>query len=731
MTNSKEVQSLQAVSGIGAITTNVLAGVWHKRFDRAGWVRFWHLAAVTPTRGAFSLWAPWFFCTGAAAYFFPLTEPSAFFPFAIIVLCLVCGALLLRQNRIRTVWLVFALGLAASFAAGWGTAQWRGHARAAPVLTTQSKVYKGEGLVLAVDKERGHRARYLIAPQILGRLKPEQIPKRIRVSGFLKDAEPGDQVRFTAALQAPPAPKFNGAYNFSRAAWFQQIGGTGFSYGHIHPTADENGITDKTKLRLTKIRRALALRIRDDLGGQKGAVAAALVTGDRSVITEQTAEDLRAAGLAHMLAISGLHMGLVAGLVFAASTMVLAAIPAIGRRYDARKPAAIIGLFAAVGYLLLSGGSAPTQRAFVMTAVVFIAVLFNRRALSIRTISLSALVVVALAPESVVSPGFQMSFAAALSLIAFYEWARGRFRVLPLVSRSWTLTLLMRAVAILAALALTSFIAGLATGPFAAFYFHRTATYGLLANIAAMPVFTFIVMPSLLAGTLLDAIGAGAPFFTIAGWGLDIIMNIAHGIAQLPGALVRLPAASSIVLGLIALGLLSVCLLQKFRRAWGLVPIIFGMVLWINTPQLDGIITKDGGALRIQVNGTTKVLGFGTFSRFEVEQFASVLAINPDDAVRLKKAAKQIPCDVSGCTARLNDGRLVVINRELDQLSEDCRFADLVFLERIPTVRNAQNCPSRKLIALTKKEGQTTLLYLNGHTKMRPGPIRTRLWSKP
>ncbi len=731
MANSKEAQPLWAFSVLSLLMAKALVGVWRQICDKSWWIKLWQSAIAMPMRGRFSLWAPWFFCAGAASYFYPPAEPSVVLPFAVIFLCVVPGVLQLRFAGLCSVWLVFVLGLTIFFAAGWGAAQWRGYTRSAPTLTQQTKVYKGQGQVLAVDKERGHRARYLLAPQTLGRLTPEQMPKRIRVSGFSGDAEPGDQVRFTAALQAPSTPRFPGGYNFALAAWFKQIGGTGFSYGHIHTEdIEELQVGKKAGLKLAQTRRAMALRIRHDLAGQKGAVAAALVTGDRSAIAEQTAEDLRAAGLAHMLAISGLHMGLVAGLVFAASGMILAAVPAIGRQYDARKPAAIMGLIVAVGYLLLSGGSAPTQRAFVMTAVVFIAVLFNRRALSIRTISLSAFVVVALAPENVISPGFQMSFAAALSLIAFYEWARGRFQLLPVFSGSWPITMLLRTLSVLAALALTSFIAGMATGPFAAFYFHRTAVYGLLANIAAMPIFTFIVMPSLLAGTLFDIIGAGAPFYYIAGWGLDVIIDIAHSVALLPGALIRVTAAPPMVLALIAVGILSVCLMRGFRRAWALLPIILGITIWMNIPQIDGVITKDGGALRVFVEGKEKLLGFGAFSRFELEQFASVLAIDPVDAVRMKKAAKLLSCDVSGCTARLNDGRLVVINSKLARLTEDCYFADLVFTEYIPTNRNALNCASGKLVSSAIGEGQAALLYLNGQTEMRTRPARARLWSQ-
>ena len=651
-------------------------------------------------------------------------------PVFVFLLCAIALIYLRRFTSSRFVWLGFVLALIAAFMAGWGAAQWRGHIRTAPVLNEQSTVYRGQGRVLTIDKERGHRARYLIAPQALGHLPTRQIPKYIRISSFRQDAEPGDQVQFTAALQAPAAASFPGGYNFARDAWFRQIGGTGFSYGHLHlMPASEPAST--APLHLSKIRRAMALRIRESLGGQKGAVAAALVTGDRSAISEETAYDLREAGLAHMLAISGLHMGLVAGLVFGGGAMALAAIPAIGRRYDARKPAALLGLAVAIVYLLLSGASAPTQRAFVMTAVVLAAVLFDRRALSLRTISLAALIVVALSPENVISPGFQMSFAAALALIAFYEWVGARGRVLPKGTGFTPWQLALHLLGLLAALALTSLIAGLATGPFAAFYFHRTAVYGLIANIAAMPIFTFIVMPSLLAGALLNPIGAGAPFFVLAGWGLDVIMGIAHAVAHYPGALARINAAPALVLGLIAIGLLLVCLMRERRRLWGLALILSGLGLWTQASVPDGVITSTGGALKVQIQGQESVIGFGDISQFELEQFATALAIAPERAMHLKKAKKQLPCDVSGCSAWLEDGRRIVFNRQLDHLGEDCRIADLVITALQPGARNQANCPDEKLIIASRRDGGSALIYLGKRPKLRPIQPRQRKWNRP
>ncbi len=681
-----------------------------------------------PARGSLLLWGPWFFCFGAAAYFYPAFEPPRMAPWFILILCIAALFYLRKSDGVLAAWLGFILGLVMALATGWGVAQWHSRAHAAPVLRGQSRVYKGQGVVLAVDKERARRARYLVAPERLGRLDGAQMPRRIRLSAYHGDAEPGQSVRFTAVLQAPSAAGFTGGFDFARAAWFANLGGTGYTYGHIHALADENGGTGNPGVRLAQLRRSLAQRIKTRMGGQKGAVAAALVTGDRSTISEQTAEDLRVAGLAHMLAISGLHMGLVAGLVFAASAMVLAAIPRFGSRFDSRKPAAILGLVVATFYLLLSGASAPTQRAFVMIAIAFVAVLFNRRALSLRTVSLAALVVALLAPQNVISPGFQMSFAAALALIAFYEWAGARGRIIPAIAANRPLAMLGNAGTVLWALTLTSLVAGLATGPFAAFYFHRTAVYGLAANTMAMPVFTFVVMPSLLAGTLLDGLGAGTPFYALAGWGLDVIMAIAHGVAQAPGALIRIAAAPALVLAVMAAGLLLICLLQGKWRLVGLPLLVTGAGVWAVYPHPDGFLQNDGGALRIMVAGKAKVIGFGDMPRYQLEQFAAALGLSPADVIPPKKASFYVPCDSSGCTVHMADGRLAVLSKKNGALAEDCRLADLVLTMQKPAMRNRVNCAASQLVSPAKKVGRGALLYLNGRTIVHYPRPRSRPW---
>lgn len=468
------------------------------------------------------------------------------------------------------------------------------------------------------------------------------------------------------------------------------------------------------------------------LDGQKGAIAAALITGDRAAVSDDTAEALRRAGLAHLLAISGLHMGLVAGFVFTITSIVFAAIPQIGNRYDGRKAAALFGLAAGFGYLVMSGASAPTQRAFIMISIIFAAVLFNRRALSLRTISLAALIIAVLAPEHVVSPGFLLSFSATLGLIAFYEWARLHlilFRPVENQTDGIIAKIIQKTGMVLFAMVMTSLVAGLATSPFAAWFFNRTAVYGVLANALAMPLFTFLVMPFLLIGTALDVVGWGTPFYMIAGFGLDCIIDIAHTVSALPGAVLSMPSAPAHVLFILAVGFLWLCLGKGMLRVGGLLIMLLGYVLWMLGPVPQGWLGPNGGALVIRQSGTAaQVAGFGQVSNFDLAVFAGRVGIDPSRIYKMDRKS-QGDCDAAGCSVRFSDGRLIVINKDAAAFATDCVLADIVISWHPISARTASMCNHTDW--LSGAGIRAAELYLEKEPHLKYLPVRKRLWSQP
>ncbi len=281
------------------------------------------------------------------------------------------------------------------------------------------------------------------------------------------------------------------------------------------------------------LRRRIGDRITSIVPGEHGAVAAALVNGEQGAIPEDLQEAYRVAGLAHLLSISGLHMSLLAAVVFFVIRRLLALVPFIALRIDTKKAAAWAGLAATAFYFIISGMSIPAMRSFVMIAVVMLAILLDRTALSMRTIAWAALLLMAVFPDAVIGASFQMSFLAVLALIALYEqawlqiaWrsADGRF-------------LVMRAVGLyLVGLVVTDIVAGGGTSLFAAYHFNRLPVYSAITNLISTPLTGVVILPAALLGLLLMPFGGDAPFFHIMGAGVTMLDEIVQAVATWPHA---------------------------------------------------------------------------------------------------------------------------------------------------------------------------------------------------
>lgn len=340
----------------------------------------------------------------------------------------------------------------------------------------------------------------------------------------------------------PLAPLRPGSYDFSRDMFFQGIGASGFVMGTITAVAPPNagGLRLRYAAVMQGLRDAIDARIRATLDGDNRAIATALLTGRRDAITTPVNDAMFISGLGHVLSISGYHMAVVAGVVFFAVRALLALIPGLAAGFPIKKWSAAAALVASAFYLLLSGAEVATQRSFFMTAVVLIAVMVDRRAITFRTLAVAALIVLAVAPEALVHPSFQMSFAATLGLVALVQIGMPNLFASP--DHSTTARIALWGGREIAMLFMASMIAGLGTTPYAAFHFHRVTPYGVLANLGAMPVVSALVMPAGLLGLLAAPFGLDGVFWWLMGIGIDWMIAVTRWVAALPGAVGRLPA---------------------------------------------------------------------------------------------------------------------------------------------------------------------------------------------
>ncbi|MEM1035334.1 MAG: ComEC/Rec2 family competence protein [Pseudomonadota bacterium] len=514
-----------------------------------------------------------FMCVGSIVYFTLPFEPETWSVFIAFGLVSVLFWSCLRAGR-ALIFAVIGFGLVSGFFAGKIATLRVAH----PVIETAMGPVMLEGWVEEIEPaERGVRLRLLVHA-VDGQARRE-LPKHIRVThtAGLK-VESGRFVRCWVVLRPPPASVMRGDYAFDRQAWYEGLGAVGYVQGRCRGGAlgPPNSMFDRWRLKIAEGRRALAYYVNEAAGERAGGFAAAVSSGDRSFMAEADKEALRKSGLAHLLAISGLHMGIVGGLVFVIVWRGLALIEPLALRITVRKPAAASALIVSFVYLILSGASVSTQRAFIMALVFFGAVLFDRTALSMRSVAIAMILVVAIAPWSVLSPGFQMSFAATGVLIMTYEvWQkRRRAEGLGLSGGAWFWT---------KSIVVTSLVTSLATVPFALYHFDRMAPLGLIANVLAMPIVSLVSAP--LAGLALVTAPLGLADWPLRafGWSLEAILWIGGVFSDVDGfsGKVGKPMPdSALILFSIALVLGLIGRNWRGRLAMAIPPIAFGLLSW-------------------------------------------------------------------------------------------------------------------------------------------------------
>ncbi len=430
---------------------------------------------------------------------------------------------------------------------------------------------------------------------------------------------------------------------------------------------------------MAQIRAAVVARIVAAEPGEAGAVAAALLVGERSGLSEATKESLRISGLAHILAISGLHMMLIAGTAFFVDPGAAGAVAAAGARLPDPQVGGGRGACRRQPLSPLSGGGAATVRAYVMAAIMFSAILLDRPAISMRNLAIAAFVVVALQPESVMEPGFQMSFGAVAALIAAWEYWRDR-QVRRLVDDDalpgYRIVADRRADRPRRRASRRS-SPGLATAPFAAYHFERVASYSLLGNLLAAPLVSrhhHAVRP---AGARRDAVRARGAAARRDGAGASrCCLAVAAWVASLPGAEVRAPDIAPLSLLLIVAGMLWLCLWRLSWRLLGLPAIALGLIsipFLIDPPDI--LVAPDGKAVAVRDPGGVLRVSGARAGSYVVEQFFDEEGPPPEDGAALKAGVR---CDKLACILGAKDG--VEVSHVLDPaaFAEDCRRESVI-----------------------------------------------------
>lgn len=555
--------------------------------------------------------SPLIMALGAAFWFSRAAGPSTQ---ALVLLFSVLAplAFLLRHRQTMPA---YALAAAAIFVAGMLLSDYETR-RAATVILDTPVTSTVEGRVVARDIDSRGRWRYVIAltatrdPQL--RRPPGKVRLLSRGSGEAFTL--GQTITGRARLSPPSGPALAGLNDFAFDAYFSGIGAVGYFYGNPSAIAEQGSAASSAVSRvysdgqrwLGEVRSAIAVRIRAVIGGDAGAIAAALVTAEERAITPETVEALRQSGLAHVLAISGLNMVLAAGTFLIGARALLCLVPGLAARFPVKKIAAAGALCIVTFYILISGGAVSALRSYIMIAIMLTAVFFDRASISLRNIAIAALIIIAVTPSAVTGPGFQMSFAATLALVAGYSGWRQRPRreSRPALARAAESRL--RPVAVFAGgLILSSLIGGLSTLIYSVGHFHRIPAYGLMGNLIAMPIISIAVMPMGLIAMLLMPFGLDYYPLIAMGIGIDWMIGTATVVAGWGGEITtgRIPQAAFVLIGL---GGITACLLRTWLALAGGALVIAGLGIITFTPpqpQPVVIVAEDGGLVGLIAEG--------------------------------------------------------------------------------------------------------------------------------
>ena len=636
------------------------------------------------------LWLPVFLGAGIGLYFLLPAEPPSWIGMAALANAVLLGMAFRHRAWTRPV---AAAVLAAAF--GFAVAQWRTATVEAPVLP---KRMAGEitGRVAALDAREG-RVRATLDRLAIEGLAPETTPRRVRIrlSGSEASLAPGQWIAVRAVLSPPSPPVATGEYDFQRHLYFLGIGATGFAVERAPRVIDppDEASPGGFAIWLASQREAVHRRIVEAVPGPAGLIASALVTGKQGDIPPAILQAMRDSGLAHLLAISGQNISLVALFVFGLVRGAGALVPPLALRHPIKKWAAMAAFLAALAYLLLAGADVPTQRAVAMIGLVVLAVLVDRTAISMRLVAWAGALVLLIAPEALVGASFQLSFAAVVALIAAYER-------LPGGAGTWVHRgarspgIAWRAMRYLGLVLFSSAIASAATAPFAVYHFNRFPVYGLGANLLAVPLTGAWIMPWGLAAMMLYPLGLEDWALAPMGWGIEAMIALAERVASWPSAVLLLPSPSAGGLALVSLGGLWLCLWQRRWRLIGLAAIAAGLATMQVHRAPDVLVSGDGALMAVRAPDGAMVLSTHGSGRFAAQRWFEDAGLEGAAPWTIRDAPDEVgdwlACDAAGCLYRAR-GRAVALVRDGTALAEDCTSADVV----VATLKVPAACRAR------------------------------------
>lgn len=675
------------------------------------------------------LWIPVCFAIGIAIYFGLKNEPSFTLPLSLLFPF--CGAAFflwkLKSDSLSIkLTLMCSIGLSIIIA-GFLTAQIKSHLVYTPMLLKKMNYADIIGDIESIEPLSDNEgSRIIMHNLVIEDIIPSKTPRKIRIKIRQdENLRAGQRIKILAGLNPASGPVAPNAFDFQRMAYFQGIGAVGFSYREPEIIED----VSQRRFGFKALRQGLAQQIKAHTSEPQQSIIIALMTGQRGQIVDENWTALRDSGLAHLLAISGLHVGMVAGVVFFFSRLLMACSVRLALHHPIKKYAAVLALVAALFYTMLVGATIPTQRALLMTGLIMVAIMLDRSPFSLRLVAFAALVVLIFSPQSLTSVSFQMSFSAVVALICFYEWLRPFW-----MSMHRQSGFIKKAVLYFVGVSLTTIIAGFATGLFALFHFQNFAVYGVLANMIAVPLMAFIVMPLIVLSYLLMPFGLEGFVMPITEWAVGWILATAHYVGGLDAAVWRVPTWPHWIFIALVFCLWTM-MVWKGRLKVFLLPVIFLLVSLIPIYKQPNIqISSTSNLYSIRNNNGSIWVSTAQTERYTSENWYRLNGNQAKDRMTWPKEGSvdgfPLACDSYGCRGEV-EGQKISIAFTKKAWQEDCDWADLVIADRpVPY----KECKAKYVIDYfdTWRDGAHAIWLSQNQIKIKTaeGARGKRLWAQ-
>lgn len=674
-------------------------------------------ASLELDRGIAFLLVPVCLAIGAIGYFSLAAEPGFAKPIAVVALAGLCA--LVSRSWAKThlcfmAALLCALGLLAAKVETW---------RAGTQMLGSEISTQVTGRVVSIDRMESGRIRLTIDVALTARPKLRYAPKRVRLSArkIPADITAGSLITGYAKLLPPTGPVRPDSYDFSFDSYFAGIGGSGFFLGNpklVITDDDDMPLPARLSSGIEKAREAIADHIRGVVGGAEGEIAAALIVGVRAGIPDDINEAMRRTGIYHIISISGLHMALVAGTIMGLLRGAFALFPDFSARRPVKKYAAAAALLSIAAYLVISGVVVAAERSFIMLAVMLIAVLFDRAALTMRNLAISAIAVIVVSPHEVVGPSFQMSFAATAALVGAYAgWSDHRAGKTspPPPKRSLPGFLTRKFLLAAGGLSMTSIIAGGATALFAIWHFQRVSPLSLFANLAIMPIVSLVIMPFAVLSALAMPFGVDGPFLYVMGKGLTAMIAMSGWISERsPVDGVGLISQQSVLL--VAIALVIATMATTWLRLAAVPVALAGLLTVSDTRTPDVLISEDARLVALPIGGGELAVSRARPNEFTVDNWKRALTsetiIVPevfdqgDGQFEIADVTELPPgspfyCTSGVCLAKHPTGAIIAYVEDRKDTWKACGFAELIVVNDA-TAYDA--CHNPLVLVVTKRQ---------------------------